>query len=455
MKVAIVFHRLGPYHFARLRAAGRELPITAIETSGEDTTYAWEKIAGADGFERIMLFANADAQRQSNREVQVVMASTLDKIRPGVVVVPGWADAAALSTLAWSIGHGVPAVCMSESTEWDFKRRAWSEGVKRRIAGLFASCLAGGHPHRDYVTQLGIPSSRVFLGYDAVDNGYFAEGAEEARGQKAEGRRQHGLPERYFLASARFIEKKNLPRLIQAYARYRNLCPTKVSDAPSSVLRPPSSAPWSLVLLGDGPLRADLCHLIADLSLQEHVHLPGFKQYPDLPAYYGLASGFIHASTTEQWGLVVNEAMASGLPVLVSSRCGCATDLVKDGVNGFTFDPCNVVEMAKLMVRVASMERGAFSPGTPPASGAVFRVSAEKPRGFAEGGEPDSRGGCAPQLSTTLAEMGAASCRIISDWGPDRFALGLKSAVEKAIEVGPVKPTIASRALLKTLLWLR
>jgi glycosyltransferase involved in cell wall biosynthesis len=47
----------------------------------------------------------------------------------------------------------------------------------------------------------------------------------------------------------------------------------------------------------------------------------------------------VHASTTEQWGLVVNEAMAAGLPVLVSDRCGCAPDLVEVGVNGFTFDP--------------------------------------------------------------------------------------------------------------------
>lgn len=63
MKTAVIFHRLGPYHFARLRAAGRVLPIVAIETSGEDETYAWDLIAGADGFERATLFENADTQR--------------------------------------------------------------------------------------------------------------------------------------------------------------------------------------------------------------------------------------------------------------------------------------------------------------------------------------------------------------------------------------------------------
>jgi glycosyltransferase involved in cell wall biosynthesis len=162
------------------------------------------------------------------------------------------------------------------------------------------------------------------------------------------------------------------------------------------------------VLLGDGPLKSDLCRLVSDLGLNACVHLPGFKQYHELPVYYGLASAFVHASTTEQWGLVVNEAMASGLPVLVSNRCGCAQDLVKDGTNGFTFDPCNVEQMAELMARTSG-------------------------------------------LGSRLSEFGAASARIISQWGPERFASGLKSAVESAMGVGPKRAGIVDRFLLRAL----
>jgi glycosyltransferase involved in cell wall biosynthesis len=85
-------------------------------------------------------------------------------------------------------------------------------------------------------------------------------------------------------------------------------------------------APWDLVLLGDGPLKADLCRLIDDLRIRNRVLMPGFKQYEELPAYYALARAFVHASATEQWGLVVNEASASGLPVIVSNRCGCVPE---------------------------------------------------------------------------------------------------------------------------------
>ena len=68
-----------------------------------------------------------------------------------------------------------------------------------------------------------------------------------------------------------------------------------------------------------------------------------------------IITAFVHASASEQWGLVVNEAMAAGLPVIVSERCGCAPDLVREGVNGLTFDPCDVAELAGLMERVAAM----------------------------------------------------------------------------------------------------
>ena len=105
----------------------------------------------------------------------------------------------------------------------------------------------------------------------------------------------------------------------------------------------------------------------------------------------------------------MNEAMASGLPVLVSNRCGCAPDLVQEGVNGFTFDPYNVEQLAQLMLKIS-----AFQP---------FSLSA----------------------------FGEASRRIIADWGPERFASGLKAAVDKALEVGAVRPTFSQRMILKAL----
>ena len=155
-------------------------------------------------------------------------------------------------------------VVMSESSRQDEPRTWWKETFKRRIVGLYSAALVGGQRHVEYLAKLGMPRERVFTGYDVVDNEYFRHKAEEVRSQRSEVRQKCALPESYFLASARFIEKKNLSALIQAYAEYR-----RRSSA--------ANVPWDLVVLGDGPLKADLCHLISDLRLNEHVHLPGFR----------------------------------------------------------------------------------------------------------------------------------------------------------------------------------
>jgi glycosyltransferase involved in cell wall biosynthesis len=340
--------------------------------------------------------------RRWRRELQRKLRRALDEIKPQVVAVPGWSFADALGALSWCIETNTPTVVMSESTAWDERRAGWKEWIKGRLVRLNSAGLAGGTPHADYLAQLGLPRDRIFKGYDIVDNDYFAAKTAEARSQKSEVGSRKSLPENYFLASARFVEKKNLRRLIEAYARYRAM-------AEKSQIKNRKSKIWALVLLGDGPLRETLNSQLSSLNLHGHVLLPGFKQYDELPAYFGLAGAFVHASTTEQWGLVVNEAMASGLPVLVSSRCGCAADLVQEGVNGFQFDPANVDELAQLLLKI---------------SGDDF----------------------------PLADFGAASLRIIAIWGPERFASGLRDAVAAALKNPRPRAGLVDRLLLRALL---
>jgi glycosyltransferase involved in cell wall biosynthesis len=382
-RTAIIFDNFGPYHLVRLEAAARVCNLLAIEVNDMSPAHFWNREYRSCGFQAVTLARGDACGRLEMRELSVRLHAVFVQFKPQVVFLPGWSGVAAFVAQHWCGVHSVPSVIMSESNSWDEKRGVIKEWVKRRLACMYSAALVGGTTHKQYITELGMPSERILMGYDAVDNDYFAVEAEKSRNQEAENRKQHDLPEKYFLASARFVEKKNLARLIQAYARYRVMA-EKVEGGKQK------AGIWDLVLLGDGPLKSDLCQLISDLGLRNSVLLPGFKQYNELPVYYALAAAFVHASTTEQWGLVVNEAMASGLPVLVANRCGCATDLVQNGVNGFTFDPYNVEQMAQLMFQVS-----AFPP---------FKLSA----------------------------FGSASQRLISSWGPDRFANGVSRAVAQA-----------------------
>jgi 1,2-diacylglycerol 3-alpha-glucosyltransferase len=427
ISVAVLFYRIGPYHFARLRAAATALRVKAIEYASIDTIYAWDEVRGAQGFERFTLFPGGRLESQPISEIAASVGRVLGEVNPQVLAIPGWADPASLSALRWCLRQGVPAIVMSETTAWDDARRSYKEWVKGRVVSAFSAGLVGGTPHRDYLASLGMSADRVFMGYDAVDNRYFEVETGETRKQKAESRNKYGLPKRYFLASARFVEKKNLARLLQAYALYREKAESSGGNA--EMLK--ADGRWDLVLLGDGPLRDTLNSQLSTLNLHGHVLLPGFKQYPDLPAYYGLASAFIHASTTEQWGLVVNEAMASGLPVLVSNRCGCAPDLVQEGVNGFTFDPCNIEQLAELMLKISLLEVGRVTPCAPSPATGLLTINS--------------------QTSNSLAEMGAASRRIIKEWGPERFASGLHQAVETALRVPRPRTTFFTRLILRAL----
>jgi glycosyltransferase involved in cell wall biosynthesis len=346
--------------------------------------YKWDLVEGAEGFKQVTLFSGVPLENVAANQILRRVTETLDEVSPQVVAVPGWSDRCSLAALWWCLKHRVPAIVMSETTAWDFGRTWYKEAMKRRLVKMCGAGLVGGQSHLDYLEQLGLDRSKIFLGYDSVDNEYFAAKAAEIKSQSATARGQYHLPENYFLASARFVKKKNLLRLVEAYAGYRE---RKKQLAGTMA----SAAAWDLVLLGDGPLQSSIRNQIQKLRLNDHVLLHGFRQYGELPAYYALAKVFIHASTTEQWGLVVNEAMASGLPVLVSNRCGCALDLVQPGVTGFSFDPLNVEQLTELMLRCS----------TPP---------------------------------TNLAMMGKAAADRVAKWGVERFADGLNRAAAVAMQ---------------------
>jgi 1,2-diacylglycerol 3-alpha-glucosyltransferase len=398
--IAVLFDRLGPYHVARLRAAAKMLDIICIELSADTSEYMWDRV-DASGVRRVTLFPDGESRLFPAHEVRNRVAGTLNKFKPKVVAIPGWSHRGAHAALAWCIRTGTPAVLMSASTAHDEIRRWSKEWIKSRMVRLFKASLVGGKSQADYVKQLGFSDEAIFVGYDVVDNEFFQNEAHAARVNGDQLRASLQLRPNYFLASARFIPKKNHSFLLDAYERY-----LRAESAHSST----RAAPWQLVLLGDGALKDDMVSAVERFRLKDHVLMPGFKQYAELPAYYGLASAFVLPSTTEQWGLVVNEAMASGLPVLVSNRCGCAPDLVQGGINGFTHDPYNVEQLTELMIRMAAMH------------------------------------------PTARSAMGDASRRIISEWGPERFARGLKQGVDKALEVGRSQTRLLDRMLIRALM---
>src|SRR6185312_9996853 len=131
----------------------------------------------------------------------------------------GYSHPSMLAVIEWCRQNHRPSVLMSDSTAWDAPRQFWKEWIKRRLVSHCSAGFVAGQPHIDYLAGLGMPRSKIWIGYDVVDNAYFATQAESARANDRELREKLRLPDRYFVTSARFIEKKNLPLLIRAYGR--------------------------------------------------------------------------------------------------------------------------------------------------------------------------------------------------------------------------------------------
>jgi glycosyltransferase involved in cell wall biosynthesis len=390
-KVVGIIVNLVPYHHARWDACAAETHLVELTDRDDFKVLEFSK---ESHFKRHTLFPSG--KREAHSTLNQAMPQKLDALAPDVVCVSGWGLKVSLAAMLWAVRRGVPVVMLSESNEFDEARSAIKEFIKHRLVTLCSAGLAGGSPQADYLVKLGLPRERVFVGYDIVDNDYFAREAAAAK-------RSIEVPGSYFFACARFGQKKNLPGLIRAYTRYRQLAKPSTLDTRLSTV-------FDLVIAGEGEQRSEIEKTIQESGVADHVHLVGAKGYTELPSYYAHAGAFIHASTTEQWGLVVNEAMASGLPVLVSNRCGCAADLVKEGENGWTFDPTNEDEMAELMLRISSDE--------------------------------DAR-----------VRMGILSREIIANWGPERFAKGIESAVKAALSAPKKKTGLIDRLILWAMTW--
>jgi glycosyltransferase involved in cell wall biosynthesis len=336
LQIAILFANYGPYHLARVASAyhackSRGWNLFGIELARSEKEYPWKTKLDEIPFPIYSAINDIPLETVKFTDLSRKLISLLNQTNPDAIAIAGYARPAMLVALLWCLYQRKTAILLSETTENDEPRSWWKEKIKKLIITSYQAALVGGNPHKRYLIKLGMPTDAIFLGYDVVGNDVFYPDQIKSLPSP--------LNKPFFLAINRFVHKKNLPFLLSAYADYRKLA---------------GDQSWDLVLCGDGELRVQLEQQITNQAIQDYVHFPGFLQQQELLPYFAHASCFIHASIQEQWGLVVNEAMAAGLPVLVSNRCGCYEDLIIEGVNGFGFDPENPQQLTELMCKISS-----------------------------------------------------------------------------------------------------
>jgi glycosyltransferase involved in cell wall biosynthesis len=247
---------------------------------------------------------------------------TFNDYKPDILNLTGYYDPAQLLLLFWAKLRGVKVIISTESNARHNPRQPVKELFKKIILWLTDGFICFGKSSADYLLELGVPPSKILSSKAAVvDNDLLAQKHTKAALVREQQKTKLSLPQYNFIYTGRLIELKNLILLLKCFNKIK-------------------SPNWGLVLLGDGDQKPDLERLIKIENIKNVTFVNGVNWY-EVTETMALADVFILPSTSEAWGLVVNEAMVCGLPVIVSDCCGCVEDLVQNGKNGFSFDPYN------------------------------------------------------------------------------------------------------------------
>lgn len=261
----------------------------------------------------------------------------LRQVRPDVIVCGGYNYPSAWRAAFWARERNIPFLLWTESNAADHRGRStFVEYLKRKYLGMCRGFVVPGEASKSYLQQLGLPAELIFKAPDAVDNELFTQGARMARTNLATVRKRIDVPERYFLNVGRLIRAKGVFDLLEAYAK----------------LDEEIRASVGLVFVGEGDAKSELIRR-ASLIRPGTVKVSLFVQKEQLAEFYALADAFVFPTHSDPWGLVVNEAMASGLPVIASNVAGCVSDLVEDGWNGFIVPVSDVRRICSSMELLA------------------------------------------------------------------------------------------------------
>jgi glycosyltransferase involved in cell wall biosynthesis len=339
IRVAVVSPEPTPYRsplFDRI-AARRDVDLTVIYAARTIARRAWSvephhrsvflRGVGVPGARRLL---------RHDYPVTPGIVRALRKARPQVVVVSGWSTFAAQTAISWCRARNVPYVLLVESHDLG-RRSAWRRAVKSAVVPRLLRAAAGvlvvGTLARDSVVARGAPAERVRVFANTIDVAAWEERADRLARRRRKLRSALAFTDDdvVVLSVARLAPEKGLDTLVRAVA---------ATGDPG----------LAVVVAGSGPRASTL--MAAAEALGVRLLLTGELAEERVAEAYVAADVFALLSTHEPWGVVVNEAAASGLPLVLSDRVGAARDLVRD--NGATVAAGDVAAAADLLEKLAA-----------------------------------------------------------------------------------------------------
>ena len=318
--VLLVWDRIGDYHSARFLALEKIVghgKIFISDLGGADSLYKWNN--PLSGHENYIPLSEKSVEKRAFWQRLFNFVSLIKKKNIKIVGLAGYGRTEYLAFLVVSKFLGVNVVLFAESWYGENKlvNKIKSVFLKSFCDGFLVS---GNRAKSHFENNLQIDSGKIEIGYSVVDNQHFKNQMDVEK-------------ENILLCVARFSPEKNLKKLISAF---------KNSQLSQS---------WKLQIVGGGPLKNEL---EKEIGGRTNIILSDWLSYQALPLLYAHARFFILPSSFEPWGLVVNEAMAAGLPVALSDQCGCADDFAEPG-SPFLFDASDEKSIAIVLNKISKL----------------------------------------------------------------------------------------------------
>ena len=260
--------------------------------------------------------------------------------RPDIVNLTGYYDFASWAVLFYCKISSIKTILSNESTADDHARNKVKEFFKSLIIKQFDGYFNFGTLSENYLLGLGVQPEKMLVNRNCVDNKTLKNKYQNCLSERIDRQKVLNLASRNFIFVGRLIDYKNILVFLEAFG-----------IAQSKLLQ----ENWGVIILGDGEQKEDLQQFVKEKNIQCISFQKGVS-WQQVPEYLALSNVLVLPSYSEPWGLVVNEAMACGLPVIVSEKCGCAIDLVKNGSNGFIFSPNNIEQLTAILLKFMNQE---------------------------------------------------------------------------------------------------
>lgn len=328
----MIWSQFAAYHVDRCEAVAQRLAgrvaVRAIEVATTSRDYAWEPSGAIAAAEKVTLFPGRSFDEiPAFQRYRAMLRATSDC--DTVCMGLSYAEPDAI-LLSWTLRlSGKRVVVFSESKFDDKPRSVWTELGKSILLACYSAAVVGGKRHFLYFRFLRFLRRTVVPGYDVVGLDRVrrqADGAAAPQGR--------AFADRPFVFVGRFVDKKNLLMLVEGFARYAAAV---------------GSAARRLKLVGSGEFEPALRQASEALGTNDLIDFTGFLSAQAVSRELSAALALVLVSQEEQWGLVVNEAMALGLPVIVSDEVGSRDLLVRNLVNGYVVDSGSAESIAAAM----------------------------------------------------------------------------------------------------------